>query len=245
MSVEALNNQNEDLLQESLHELKNQIDKPWQVKYLRESKDGKYKIYSYKLVQWWNRGGIKNKYEQQIWKWIEWTQFSDELWNIIDKTTFKAWEIVYLRVPKAKESTAEKAPEMTIDDIMKMTKQEAADLCNLMYHHPLDNSPARYKSYKDKKWQFMLYKGKKLYIDLFKKKQQDGTYVANYSSSENKCFCFYVKKWNNYRWIYLDWSNNIFYKWTLVKNEYEVWLSRETFDMIYDNPEKYKLNPDR
>jgi hypothetical protein len=51
MSVEALNNQNEDLLQESLHELKNQIDKPLQVKYLRESKDGKYKIYSYKLVQ--------------------------------------------------------------------------------------------------------------------------------------------------------------------------------------------------
>jgi hypothetical protein len=46
---------------------------------------------------------------------------------------------------------AEKAPEMTINDLMEMTGNETFRLCELMYRHPLDNSPAGYKSYKDKK----------------------------------------------------------------------------------------------
>ena len=174
MSVEALNNHNEDLFQESLNELKNEIDKPWQ--------------------------------------------------------------------KSATEKTVEKAPEMTIDDIMKMTKEETADLCRLMYQRPLDNSPVRYKYYKDKKWYFMLYQGKKLHIEWFEKNQQDGTYVVNYSWSENVCFCFYAKKWNNYKWLYLDMSNDVFYKWSLIRDEYGVWLSKKTWDIIRNNPEKYKLD---
>ena len=91
-----------------MYELKNQIDKPWQVNYIKESKDKKYDIYSYKLVQWWTRWWVKNKYEQQIWKWIEWTQFTDVNWNEIKKERFDAWETIYLRVPKTKTNKEKK-----------------------------------------------------------------------------------------------------------------------------------------
>ena len=106
MTVEILDNQQEDLIQESLAELKEQSDIiAWQVKYIKESKDKKYNIYAYKLVQGGTKWGIKNKYVNQIWARIEWTQFTDAWWREITKDRFNAWEIVYLRVPK-KESWA-------------------------------------------------------------------------------------------------------------------------------------------
>ena len=120
---------------------------------------------------------------------------------------------------KNKEISPEKAPEMTIDDLMKLTKQEVINLSEMLYSHPLSNKPAKYKIYKDNKWEYMVFKGKKLYFENYNKKgQKDWTYIANYSWSENMCFSFYVKKWNEYNWIYLDYSNNIFYKWKLRKN---------------------------
>lgn len=103
MSIEALNNQKENLIQSDLKELKNEIDKPWQVMYLRESSDKQYKIYKYELVQGGTKWWIKNKYINQIWPWVEWTQFTDAMWNEIKKDKFEAGEVVYLRVPKNKE----------------------------------------------------------------------------------------------------------------------------------------------
>jgi len=96
---EILNDSNKDLIKENLKELKDQI-KPWIVNFENESRDKKYNIYSYTLVQWWTRWWIKNKYINQIWPWVEWTQFTDVNWNEIKKDKFDAWEKVYLRVPK-------------------------------------------------------------------------------------------------------------------------------------------------
>ncbi len=106
MSVETLNNSNEDL--RDLVDLKEQVDKPWQVKYIHESKDKKYDIYVYILAQWWTKWWIKNKYINQIWPRIEWTQFTDVNWNEIKKDKFDAWEKVFLRVPKKKETINQK-----------------------------------------------------------------------------------------------------------------------------------------
>lgn len=102
MSIETLKNQNENSIQESLMELKEDINNPWHVTYLRESNDWKYNIYSYELVQWGNKWWIKNKYINQIWPWVEWTLFTDAWWREINKNRFNAWEIVYLKVPKNK-----------------------------------------------------------------------------------------------------------------------------------------------
>lgn len=105
MPVETLNETNENLIQKKLMELKDQIDnKPWQVKFLRESSDKKYNIYSYTLVQWGTKWWIKKKYTEQIWAWVEWTQFTNANWKELTKDKFNAWEVVYLRVPKNKES---------------------------------------------------------------------------------------------------------------------------------------------
>ena len=116
MSVESLKNQNENLTQKDLLSLKETLEqknKPWVVNYLRESKDGKYNIYSYILAQWWTKWWIKNKYINQIWQWIEWTQFTDANWNEIKKDKFNAWERVFLRVPKKKETINQKERKNT------------------------------------------------------------------------------------------------------------------------------------
>ena len=70
MSIEAKNNYEEDFKYE-YNKIQNDVLKPGTVKYLRESNDKKYKIYAYKLSLWGNKWGIKNKFEQQIWKWKE------------------------------------------------------------------------------------------------------------------------------------------------------------------------------
>ena len=103
---EILNDSNKDLIKENLKELKDQI-KPWIVNFENESRDKKYNIYSYTLVQWWTRWWIKNKYINQIWPWVEWTQFTDVNWNEIKKDKFDAWEKVYLRVPKKSDTKKE------------------------------------------------------------------------------------------------------------------------------------------
>jgi len=249
MSVETLNNPNEDLFQENLYELKNQIDKPWQVKYLRESNDGKYKIYSYKLVQWWNRGGIKNKYEQQIWKWIEWTQFSDEFWNIIDKTTFKAWEIIYLRVPKNKENY-DNLKEMSSEEVMKLSNKDIEELYN---HFQRKKRSSRFSLGTDEKWWFLRIDNKKLYHKEYQICDPESDELKWYnwpffhfiqydSASMPQAIEIWIKKWNNIEWFYIweavySWNyinNNIkllieewqVYKWRL--NEWDFWLVQET-----------------
>jgi len=106
MSIEEVKEVKKDPIQESLMDLKKEVEepKPWQVTYLIESTDKKYDIYSYKLAQWWTKWWIKNKYVSQIWPWVEWTQFTDAWWREISKDKFDAWEVVYLRVPKNKDN---------------------------------------------------------------------------------------------------------------------------------------------
>ncbi len=103
-------NEQEKTIEKSLSTLKSEIDKPWQVKYLKESKDKKYNIYGYKLVQWGTKWWIKNQYIKQIWTRIEWTKFTDANGNEIKKDKFIAWEIVFLRVPKKEKNESQKTP---------------------------------------------------------------------------------------------------------------------------------------
>lgn len=104
VTYEDMKNINEiDRLTHETNELKKKVEKennPWKVVYIGESQDKKYKIYKYVVAQWWTRWWIKDKYINQIWPRVEWTQFSDEWWHTINKDRFNAWEIVYLRVPK-------------------------------------------------------------------------------------------------------------------------------------------------
>lgn len=111
-----------EMTKRNLSTLKSQVDKPWQVKFLRESKDKKYDIYGYKLVQWGTKWWIKNKYITQVWPWIEWTQFTDANWNEIKKDRFVANEVVYLRVPK-NETVKEKKETKDIPWKFKFIKK--------------------------------------------------------------------------------------------------------------------------
>ena len=65
---------------------------------------------------------------------------------------------------------------------------------------------------KDKKWNYLLFKDKKLYLQYFMDSSKNWSLFEDYSSSENRCYCIYVKKWNNYKWVFIDAWNNIFYK---------------------------------
>ena len=73
MGLETRENHEVDYLYEAKN-LSNKILEPWKMKYIRESNDKKYDIYTYKLTLWWNKWGIKSKFESQIWKWKEWTR---------------------------------------------------------------------------------------------------------------------------------------------------------------------------
>lgn len=98
----------EELVQETTeltNELKESIEqenKPWIVTYLNESDDGNYNIFKYRVEAWENKLWIKNKYVNQIWPWIDWTQFTDTNLREIKKDRFNDWEVVYLKVPKQK-----------------------------------------------------------------------------------------------------------------------------------------------
>ena len=242
MSIEAKNNYEEDFKYE-YNKIQNDVLKPGTVKYLRESNDKKYKIYAYKLSLWGNKWGIKNKFEQQIWKWKEWTQFADADWNIIEKSSFKAWEIVYLRVPNKKEATNDKAKEFNEEEIMKFTRKDISSFNLIDWNYQKDN-----------KWEYILFKGKKLYTPNYNdpSKDKDWAYVMSFCSSEHMWYSFYVKKWNEYRWVYVSWTDNYFYKWTLElrqqrSNKHKrIWPSDEIMKMLdKNNDPKYKFNVNR
>lgn len=73
-------------------------DNPWIVQYLK--KDDRYTFYSYRLINWWTRWWIREKYEAQIWKRKDGTEFVDENWEEIKKDRFERWELVYLKTPR-------------------------------------------------------------------------------------------------------------------------------------------------
>ena len=99
-SPDMLSSSIENYISNNLFELKKELDQPGKVKYLRESSDWNYSIYSYKLAYGWTKWWIKNKFIEQVWPWVDGTQFSDANWRELSKDRFNVWEIVYLRVPK-------------------------------------------------------------------------------------------------------------------------------------------------
>lgn len=214
--------QKRDSFWEDLMELKNEIGepKPWKVTYLRESTDKKYDIYSYKLIHWWNKWWIKNKYISQIWPWVQWTQFTDAQWHEITKDKFDAWEVVYLRVPKKSRETIDPIPEITFDEILNLTDREIWKICdNHGWSIFGSKSPA---DGRDKKWEYFIVKGKKLYCWDAKNGGPNWVYVYYDWWSEEKMYAFFRKTWNNYSWIYYDsaiWSDKI-YRWNLKKDNY-------------------------
>ena len=225
MSIEALNNEEFDFKRES-RELQNEVLKPWKVTYLRESNDKKYDVYAYKLSLWGTRGWVKNKYIAQIGEWKEWTQFADDYGKPIDKKSFKAWEIVYLRVPKWKEKVNNN-PEFTENDLKNLSDKEIKDFYALLKNE----AKARKAAKKDAKWTYQLLWGKKLYYkDMAFMTQQSSVYnynwlflhVTQYDSAEiPQAIVIWSKKWRNIEWIYIwEETNDKIYRGKLKNDTY-------------------------
>ena len=141
---------------EKLSQLESDVAKPWKVVYLRETADKKYKIYRYKLVAWWTKWWIKDKYVSQIWPWVEWTQFVDSVWNVLNKDRFWAWEIVYIKVPKEKkvdnkQANNKKANNKEVKD-QKESKNSSWEFLHLNDYVDGSNRGWRIFSYKFYSW---------------------------------------------------------------------------------------------
>lgn len=219
---EIFNESKEFSTKQTLEKLKievKQANKPWIVNYLKESKDGKYNIYSYKLVQWWTNWWIKNKYEAQIWPRIEWTQFTDANWNKLKKERFEAWEIVYLRVPKKWNETLNSIPEMTLNEIMKISDKEIIKLYEDMqydYHNWHSQPTSKIQS---RGW-YMIMRGKKIYMDWTRelpktRKHKDWPILTDtWEGTALAAISIAKKVWNNYMWVSYNGKDKV-YRWEL------------------------------
>ena len=179
------------------NEQKENEEDSWQVTYLRESTDKKYNIYRYKLIKWWNEWWIKNKYINQIWPRVEWTQFTDAKWNVIEKNQkYNAWEIVYLRVPN-RIDRIDPIPEMSLDEILNMKDEEITDL-----EKKIQKERENYFKYKDKNWKYAIIKGKKVYLcNENNLPKHDWAYIR-YEFKRTAFFSIFTKEWNEYSWVH-------------------------------------------
>ena len=92
----------------------------WKVEYLNESKDKKYKIYSYIIETWWFPAWVKAQAVKQLnLEMSNWIEITDKNWVIYDNLKkFEKWEKVYIRVPKdakVKEETKVNTQETKVD----------------------------------------------------------------------------------------------------------------------------------
>ncbi len=232
MGLETRENHEVDYLYEAKN-LSNKILEPWKMKYIRESNDKKYDIYTYKLTLWWNKWGIKSKFESQIWKWKEWTKLTSENWTELTKNSFEKWEVVYLRVPKTEKKTEKsnetqkELKEMTYEDLKNLSDEKIKELFNLIK----DENRAEKATKKDKKWMYLTISGKKIYFkDLAFLTQQSWNYnynwlflhVTQYDWAEiPQAMVLWIKKWNNVEWIYIwEETKNKIYRWKLANDTY-------------------------
>ena len=193
MSIETLKDQNENSIQESLMELKEDINNPWHVTYLRESNDWKYNIYSYELVQWGNKWWIKNKYINQIWPWVEWTLFTDAWWREINKNRFNAWEIVYLKVPKNKNQNESRNIPWKVEFVGNKKDKE--------------NKERKVYSYTLVQWGNMFWVADKFSSQLW----------FNISLYDDEIYKFFDKNGNRiYNWTEWNTINHRFNRWETV-----------------------------
>lgn len=186
-------------IKERLKELEKWIIEPWKIQYVWESNDKKYKIYAYKAPLLWNKRWIKDKYIKQIWPRVEWTQITDVNWNEIKKNTFKAWEIVYLRVPK---EYIDPTPEMKLEEIMNLKDEEVIKIvekCELYREHEF--------KYSDKNWLYTIINGKKIYLcDNSHLPKRNWTYIR-FNFQRTWILSLFTKEWNKYRWInWQEWT---------------------------------------
>ena len=215
-------------LEKLKHELK-QANKPWIVNYLKESKDRKYNIYSYKLVQWWTKWWIKNKYEAQIWPRDEWTQFTDVNWNELKKERFEAWEVVYLRVPKKWKETSNSISEMTLEEIMKISDKEIKKLFEniqddfyIWYYNSTSKTEPKIKKGKDNKWYYIILNSKKVYnlnsnIDKKDVAKLGLPFISiTWEDFALATISIAKKVWNKYMWVsYNGKDYDKVYRWEL------------------------------
>ena len=139
-------------------------DEPWKLIYLRKSNDKMYDIFKYTLDHGDTKLWIKNRYRNEVGPWIEGTQFTDAIWNELQKDKFEKWDIVYLRVPDLRAF-----PEMTIDDIYNLTYDEIEKILAGYNRNP-ESAGELYKIVDDRSsdniWKCFIINGKKLYVQL-------------------------------------------------------------------------------
>jgi len=217
MSVEALKDSNEDLFQGSLQELKNQIDKPWQVEYIWNKKDNQNrnrKFYSYKFEQWWTKRWVSDKFESQLWKNTFYGTFCDKNGNPLKKERFAKWETIYYK--EANTDIIDPTPEMTMDEIMKMSDNDIQKLFSYFDGNvPWSSLQYEYIEHKDKKWDYIIVNDKKIYWASNDPKE-DIPYFY-FKAPESRTNLMYVaiaiKRWNKLQWIYCDGQKT--YRWEL------------------------------
>ena len=222
MSIEAINELNENL--KAVTKLKKEVeqkDKPWVVNYIGESRDKNFNIYRYKVATWGTKWWIKNRYINQIWSWVEWTQFSDVNWYPLNKNWFKAWEVVYLRVPKKKikkwVETLDPTPEMSTKEIMSLSNKDIIELVK-----KVKNDREKFFNHKDKNWPYAIINGKKVYLcDNNHLPNHNWAYIR-FEFKRTGYFSLFTKKWNDYQWVYYNdgdrYDNKKIYKWRLTFN---------------------------
>ena len=218
MSIEALNNQNENLFQENLYELKNQIiqwqqkDKekkeskkvPWKFEYIwnKKDKEGRsWKFYSYTFVQWGTLEWVINK--RTGTHDLSFDNFCDKDWNKTKKEKFKKWETVYIKIPNI--DIINPTPEMNSDEIMWLSKEKL---------HQIYSSYDRMITHQDKNWFYIIINKKKLYFTAGKDLQNNRTYIDINAGEGDNYISIWKKNWNKIMWVYLDDVGNI-YKWNL------------------------------
>lgn len=213
-----------DLTNETKELKEELVGKPWEVTYLHESQDGKYKIYSYTVKTWGNLWWIKNQYEKQIWPWVEWTHFTDAKWRPESQIKYNAWDIVFIKVPKTP------ILDITKDEILKIPDNDIKRMYQEDYNSMRNPKARPNKEYADAKWHFIKYHNKKIYSDsynwmidshtkspiiLYDYREENG-YLFTDSVSISK------KVWNKYYWIYYEHGKKV-YRWEL---EREFWFTQ-------------------
>ena len=219
MSVDILNDANDDLIQESLMDLKKEVEAmkpteslPWEFKLIKRMKDKEkrnWKMYSYTLESWGNYRWIDSKYMEKTNDFVHLLpgrNFCDISWNIISKREFSKWETVYIKVPDT--DVFDEVPKMTLEDIKNLSDTDIRMLYDSYQEFSGSDAEAHRGSmyeHADQGWKYVMFKGKKIYIQYF---FLDHTRLINkepcFLVSEGEGCVDYIAIWR-YDWKIFDW----------------------------------------
>ena len=151
--------------------------------------------------------------------------FCDKNGNRIWKEKFAKWETIYYKEPNT--DIIDPTPEMTMNEIMRISDN---DIKQILDHYT--SGRKLYVEHIDKKWDYVIINGKKLYhyppnFIVSKNTRiwvSENTPYINVEEHEWPgnvyWFAIAMKKWNKLNWIYCDYDWKI-YRWELRIDEFK------------------------